>query len=336
MSELQPEERRAVHAALERMGLLRPGEQPPLTPLAGGVSSLIVRVDTAAGPLCLKRALPQLKVAALWQAPVERNRAEVAWMRVASRIVPDAVPRLLGDDADGNAFAMAFLDPSDHPLWKTRLLAGQAEPPMAAAVGGLLAAIHAATAGDADCARTFATDADFFALRLDPYFNAAAARHPQCADALHRLVESTAGTRLALVHGDVSPKNILLGPRGPVLLDAECAWYGDPAFDLAFCINHLLLKSVFRPSATEAYLRCIEAMRDAYLPAVGWEATAGFERRCAALIGGLLLARIDGKSPVEYITTDTYRERVRRAAVPLLLAPVTSLSDLIEHWKTTA
>ena len=321
-------------AALGRMGLLRAGETPVLTQLTGGVSSLIVRADTARGPVCVKQALPQLKVAALWEAPVERNRAEVAWMRIAAAIVPGTVPAILGEDAQDNAFAMAWLDPGAYPVWKAQLQGGLADIETAAAVGRHLVAIHAATAGDAQVARDFANDALFHAIRLEPYFVATARKHPDCAGALHRLVDRTAGTKHALVHGDISPKNILVGSDGPVFLDAECAWYGDPAFDLAFCLNHLLLKCVWRPHATAAFLACFDALAAAYLAGVTWEPRAALEGRAAALLAGMLLARIDGKSPVEYITGDADRDRVRRFAIPLLLQPAARLSDIRQRWST--
>jgi len=326
------EERRLV-AALRRMRLVQADETPVLTELTGGVSSLIVRADTARGPVCIKQALPRLKVAALWEAPVERNRAEVAWMRIATRVVPGSVPAILGEDAQDNAFAMAWLDPAQYPIWKAQLRSGIVDAGTAQAVGHNLAAIHAATAGDASVARDFAHDAAFHAIRLEPYFVETARKHPDCAAALHRLVDTTANTKHALVHGDISPKNILVGPAGPVFLDAECAWYGDPAFDLAFCLNHLLLKSVWRPGAVAGYLRCFDALRAAYLAGVTWEAPALLEARAAALLAGMLLARIDGKSPVEYITADADRDRVRRFAIPLLLQPASSLSDIRQRWS---
>ena len=186
--ELSPGDTQALRAALQRMRLLGPHETARFTPLAGGVSSLIVRVDAARGPLCVKRALARLKVASLWEAPVERNRAEVGWMRVAMRVVPGAVPQILGEDAQDNAFAMAYLEPQRYPVWKSQLRDGVVEPATAAAVGRNLAAIHAATAGDAELARAFAHDANFHALRLEPYFIEAARKHPDCAGALHRLV----------------------------------------------------------------------------------------------------------------------------------------------------
>ncbi|MDM0113146.1 aminoglycoside phosphotransferase family protein [Variovorax sp. J22R133] len=322
-----------VLAALRRMKLIGPDEAPQVTPLTGGVSSLIVRVDTARGPLCVKRALPQLKVAALWEAPVERNRAEVAWMRIARRIVPAAVPEILGEDALDNAFAMRYLEPAEYPVWKSQLRDGVADIATAQRVGMSLSAIHSATANDAALARAFANDVNFHALRLEPYLLATAQMHPECADALTALVERTASTRRALVHGDVSPKNILVGANGPVLLDAECAWYGDPAFDLAFCLNHLLLKCVWRPSSADDFLRCFDALQGAYLSGVDWEARDVLEARAAALLPGLLLARIDGKSPVEYIVQEADRQRVRGVAIPLLLQTPSRLSDIRQRWS---
>ena len=334
---LDPDTAQGVLDSLRRMQLVGPDEEPPITPLTGGVSSLIVRVDTvASGPLCLKRALPQLKVAALWEAPVQRNRAEVLWMQVAGQIVPHAVPAILGHDPQDNSFAMAYLEPADYPVWKQQLLSGVADPKTASALGQLLVAIHSATAGSAAMAARFANDANFYALRLEPYFVETARRHPECAAVLLRLVDTTAGCKRALVHGDVSPKNILVGPHGPVLLDAECAWYGDPAFDLAFCLNHLLLKSVPRPSASGDYLRCFNALASSYLAQVEWEPAAQLEQRAAALLAALLLARIDGKSPVEYITTEADRDRVRRAAIPMLRSGVGNLAELVDWWNTAA
>jgi len=181
--------------------------------------------------------------------------------------------------------------------------------------------------------RAFPNDSHFFALRLEPYFVETARRHPECASALHRLVETTASTQRALVHGDISPKNILVGAQGPVFLDAECAWYGDPAFDLAFCLNHLLLKCVWRPASTPGYLRCFDALATAYLGGVAWEPVAALEARACALLAGMLLGRIDGKSPVEYITQDADRARVRRFAIPLLLRSAATLSDIRNRWS---
>jgi aminoglycoside phosphotransferase (APT) family kinase protein len=320
-------------AALRRLGLAGDADHPRFAPLPGGVSSDIWRVDVDGGPICVKRALPKLKVAADWRAPVERNAYEVAWIETAGRIVPGSAPRILGHDAEAGLFAMEFLDPAGHLLWKTELMEGRVDAGFAARVGQSLAAIHAGTAGDQAVAERFATDRIFHAIRLEPYLEATARAHPDLAPALAALVDTTAGTKHALVHGDVSPKNILIGPGGPVFLDAECAWYGDPAFDLAFCVNHLLLKCLWRPAAAAGFIACFKGLAKAYLAGVVWEAPAAVERRCARLLPGLLLARIDGKSPVEYITAESDKNVVRKTARWLLAEPVDTLVSMAAAWK---
>ena len=318
------------------MGLIGADETARIQALAGGVSSDIVRADLARGPVCIKRALARLKVKADWRAPVERNRWEVEWMRTAAAIVPDAVPRILGEDRAHGMFAMEYLDERDHPVWKALLRDGVVDPAFAARVGDGVARIHSATAGSAQVAAAFSTDHVFFPIRLEPYLIATSAIHADVSARLSELAQVTAATKQALVHGDVSPKNILCGPHGPVFLDAECAWYGDPVFDLAFCLNHMLLKCLWRPQWSRGYLACFDALADAYLAGVDWEPRAATEARAAALLPGLFLARVDGKSPVEYVTEAWQREAVRRVAKPLLLQPVPTLARIRMRWQEEA
>jgi aminoglycoside phosphotransferase (APT) family kinase protein len=254
-------------------------------------------------------------------------------MRVAGAIRPDNVPELLGEDEESHLLAMRFLPPSSYALWKTMLRDGHADPAFAAELGHVLAAIHAGTADDPAIAARFATDAAFHALRLEPYLLATARAHPDLAGRLETLSAATAATRRCLVHGDVSPKNILAGPKGPVLLDAECAWFGDPAFDLSFVLNHLLLKCVWTPSAAADFLRCFEALTESYRAGVTWEAASGLGQRVAGLLPALMLARIDGKSPVEYITAEADKERVRRFAIRLLKQPAEAPSGIAAAWR---
>lgn len=322
-----------LRAFVLRAGLARPGEASTWTPLTGGVSSDIWRVDLPGRTICIKCALPRLKVANEWHAPVERNAYEWAWINFAARHCPDNVPKPLASDAAEGIFAMSYLDAAEYPNWKRLLLDGVADATVAARVGSIVARLHAASAGDAKIADAFRTDAIFHAIRLEPYLLATAARHPALASVLQALAERTATTRVALVHGDVSPKNILLGPRGPVILDAECAWYGDPAFDAAFCLNHLLLKCVARPAVADEYLRCYAAFADAYVGGVSWEPCEALEARVASLLPALTLARIDGKSPVEYLTDERDRERVRDASAALVADAPHRLCDVSARWR---
>ncbi len=319
-------------AALRRMGILKADEQACLRPLTGGVSSDIFVVEAGERRFCVKRALPRLKVAALWEAPVERNAAEAAWMRAVARWLPRAVPRILGEDRKAGLFAMDYLAPEDHRVWKTELLAGRAEPYFAAAVGRDLAIIHAQSAADPGIPGEFANDGTFEAIRIEPYLRATGRAHPQLASRFDDLARTTLSTKRALVHGDVSPKNILRGPLGPVFLDAECAWFGDPAFDLAFCLNHLLLKGAREGADRTLYGAAFSALAQAYLARVDWESVDGLEARAAALLPALFLARIDGKSPVEYLTLESERAAVRRAAAPLIADPPRRLIDVPEAW----
>ncbi|MEU9266142.1 aminoglycoside phosphotransferase family protein [Streptomyces sp. NPDC048251] len=314
--------------------LARADEAAHWTPLTGGVSSDLWRVDLPGRSLCVKRALAKLKVAADWQAPVSRNAYEWAWMRFASRHRPDSVPELLAHDPGAGLFAMAFLPPERYPMWKAQLLRGEVRVATAAAVGELLGRLHAASAGEAALAAEFATDDNFHALRIEPYLLATAAAHPDLRDILQALADRTANTHLALVHGDVSPKNILVGPSGPVLLDAECAWYGDPAFDLSFCVNHLLLKSLVVPERREDLLRSARVLAEEYGRCVDWEPRPALESRAASLLPALLLARVDGKSPVEYLGDERHRLFVRTVASALLRAPACAVADVLDTWAT--
>ncbi len=317
--------------SLRKLGLIRPDEAPCYEILPGGVSSEIWRVDLRSGPICVKRALPKLRVEKDWFAPIERNRYEVAWLKAVSAIAPGAVPRVVGHDLENNLFAMEYLPAESHRSWKAELHQGRADAAFAAQVGNILGRIHAATSNRPEVAAAFPTDVTFHSIRLEPYLEATARVHTDLAPRLLDLAKTTASSKLALVHGDVSPKNILAGPSGPVFLDAECCWYGDPAFDLAFCLNHLLLKCLWTPPASPGFLHCFETMREAYMNQVTWEPVERLESRAAALLPALFLARVDGKSPVEYLT-DADQNRVRRVARLLIRQQPERLETIRRTW----
>ncbi|MGA8260712.1 MAG: aminoglycoside phosphotransferase family protein [Arenicellales bacterium] len=322
-----------IEAVLRDHGLLETGSDVIVTPLAGGVSSEIWKVEAGGRTFCVKQALERLKVEADWYAPLERNVYEARWNDVANRVAPGTAPRVRCRDDERMFFIMDYLDPLTYELWKSRLLAGRAHTGDAANVGRTLCRIHSATAGDPEVSARFPGTDIFHAIRLEPYLLATAIRHPDLAARLEALSLRTSQTRKAMIHGDVSPKNILIGPTRPVLLDAECACIGDPAFDLAFCLNHMLLKCLARPPAALLYLDCFDALCAAYLQGVDWEEPAALEERATALLPALFLARVDGKSPVEYITTNTDRDKVRRCARRLIQDPPSGLGEIALSWR---
>lgn len=333
---LPADERRQIADSLASMGLIAPGEAFSVARLSGGVSCDVYRIELATRSLCLKRALPKLRVETDWRAPAARSSSEVAWLKLAAQIVPGAVPAVLGEDTARHMFAMRFLPPETHPVWKAELAAGRVDTAFARRVGELIAAVHAATAGKPDIARAFANDAQFRALRLDPFLVYTAGKHPDLADRLCELAKAVGTARIALMHGDVSPKNILCGPDGPVFLDAETASYGDPAFDLAFCLNHLLLKCVWQPRWTEAYLAAFSALATGYLTRVDWEPPEVLKARATRLLPALMLARVDGKSPADYLVSERDRDFVRRNACRFLTASPHRLASIAWEWGEAA
>ena len=326
---------RDIEQFLVSHGLAAAGEPQAWTVLSGGVSSDIWRVDLPGRSLCVKRALPKLRVEDDWEAPPDRNLYEWRWFKTVRRWIPQAAPEPLAFDPDRRLLAMAFLPPGDHPLWKAEMLAGRVDVRFAAEVGDRLGRIHAASAAEPGLAADFASDQGFHALRIDAYLLATARRRPEVAAQLGALAERTARLKLGLVHGDATPKNILMGPEGPVFLDAETAWWGDPAFDGASVLNHLLLKRLAVKDGAQALNDSFTAMAEAWLNAADGEPRGALEARAASLLPALLLARVDGKSPVEYITTDAERELVRRTAIPLLLEAPESLDAVRAAWDRT-
>ncbi|MDZ4799781.1 MAG: aminoglycoside phosphotransferase family protein [Bryobacteraceae bacterium] len=290
---------------------------PVLRPLTGGVSSEIVLVDER---VVVKRALPQLRVADEWLADVSRNRYERAYLEYAARVCPGSVPQVVGH-GDG-WFAMEYLGPG-FDNWKSLMLAGRCEPVHAERAGSTLARIHTASQNEPNLRHAFATLGNFHQLRIDPYLLTTGQRHPDLRFAFDAAAAGLRAASECLVHGDYSPKNILVTSDRLVVLDCEVAWFGDPAFDLAFLLNHLHLKALHL--AEPRFEASVTAFLDAYQP------SPQLRQRTARLVLLLMLARVDGKSPVEYLTPGK-RERVRQFTTPRIREGVDSLATIIREW----
>jgi aminoglycoside phosphotransferase (APT) family kinase protein len=301
------------------------------------VSSDVFRVDTGDGRiLVVKRSIPRLRVSAEWLAPVERAAGEVRWLEFVRSIDQRLAPEVLAELPEAFLFVMEWLDPATHPVWKDTMAAGRIDPAFAGAVGRDLVTIHARTAGRSDIAAAFPTDDCFQALRISPFLLFTADRHPDVAERLRSLASDLGARKVALMHGDVSPKNILIGPTGPVFLDAECVAYGDPAFDLAFCLTHLLLKTIWLRPNRELAMASFSAMLDAYMVGIAWEPPGALAERGAALVSALLLARIDGKSPAPYLADPGDQNLIRRLAKRLLAIPGLDFETLAAIWRAEA
>ena len=300
-----------------------------VTPLTGGVASDIAVVDLSQKRICAKFALEKLKVAEEWRVPVHRNRAEYAWLEVANSLTAGSGVRLFGQSDALCGFAMEFIEGADVYLWKEHLLAGRGVSGEAERVGDLLGLIHSVTAKPAFDRTPFDNRDDFLAIRIEPYLTFTASRRPEVAAAISAVAEDLYRRDAVLIHGDTSPKNIMFRKAEPIILDAECATMGDPCFDPSFCLNHLILKALHLPGSRAALLVAAGEFWNAYRAHVDWEDTAGLEARVCALLPILMLARVDGKSPVEYLD-DTEREFVRRLAIPLIQSPSTTLNAFVQ------
>jgi len=311
-------------ALVGELSICQPDEIVEIVPLSGGVASDIARVRFRDRTICVKFALERLRVEQDWRAPVHRGRAEYEWLSAARRIRRDVVPTLHGWSEAQRGFAMEYIAGPGVYLWKAALLAEEPDRGEAARVADALGAIHAASTRPGFDAGPFRNAPDFEMLRLDPYLRHTARRHPDLAAPLVAMADALGRQGRVLVHGDVSPKNILLREGRPVLLDAECATMGDGVFDVAFCLNHLALKAIHLPGSRGRLLGAFLDFWAAYRPHLTWEDAAAFETRVARLLPMLMLARVDGKSPVEYLTP-AGQAQVRTQARTLIARPVAQL-----------
>jgi 5-methylthioribose kinase len=276
-------------------------------PLGGGVSNTVIRVETEETCLVCKQPYPNLDVAEDWPANVARvhneARATEAYAAIIERVGIEgvSVPRVLFEDREEHVIGIECI-PASAMNWKTVLLDGRVDRNVARSLGELLGAVHRIAAEDEALRKAFSDPTPFEQLRLDPYHRTVARRHPDLTSEIRTEIDRIESVRQTLIHGDYSPKNVLVGDGGGTIwvLDFEVAHWGDPAFDVAFMCNHLLLKSLHNPADGTTYVEAIDAFRSAYDRETPWDR----EREVAAELGILLLARVDGKSPVEYLNEE--------------------------------
>jgi aminoglycoside phosphotransferase (APT) family kinase protein len=249
------------------------------------------------------------------------------------QIVPGAVPKVeFASPADGY-FAMEFLA-EGFANWKTLLLEGVCEPAHAQMAAHVLAQIHRATWDDPKIKTRFETTSNFHQLRLEPYLLTTGRRNDDLEAYFVEEAARIAATRCCLVHGDYSPKNILLAKDRLVILDCEVAWFGDPAFDVGFLVNHFLLKSLHRIARRGDYLHLVEVFAETYQAGLGEERSAEVMAHLPRLLLMLMLARVDGKSPVEYLSeNESKKTLIRTFTRKRIAAPPADLAMLLSEWS---
>ena len=301
-----------------------------VTELGGGVSNTVLLMQSGPARLVLKQALGKLRVEQDWFSERTRIFREAAAIRLlASHLPAGALPEVLFEDRENCLFAMTAA-PAGATTWKSQLLEGIAQPQTAEQVAAMLGAMFTASWADPALEREFGDQTVFDQLRLDPYYRSTAARHPELAHHFSHLMEATGRRRISLVHGDWSPKNFLVAGERVVAIDFEVIHYGDPAFDAAFLLNHLLLKSFHRPQWRERYAGLATRfwhVLDQTMPDADW-----FEGATLEHLACLLLARVDGKSPAEYIREEPLKDQIRQFAADLMERPRHSIQEVFE-WQ---
>lgn len=303
------------------------GNPPKVTLLGGGVSNVVLLVEHGGERLVVKQPRERLLVAEQWLAKRERAVVEATALRLARQITPSKVPELLDLDRESYTITMRAA-PADWRPWKELLLSGRTDSSIGWRLGEMLGTWH----HSADYGQRDFVELDdlqvFEQLRIDPYHLTVAARHPELSDEVGKAVDEllSGGGCRCFVHGDFSPKNVLVGSGGHCVIDFEVAHIGNPLFDLAFLVTHLMLKSVRSPGNAEAYRKCALLFIDGYTSVEGAERVTLGEP-LGLQVGCLLLARVHGKSPVEYLGP-----RQQAAVVHLGASLVRSPTDPFRMW----
>lgn len=304
-------------AALHELGVIPADAPATAVELSGGVSCESVAVRSGGLHVVVKRALPRLLVEAEWLASEGRLAIEATALRLVASLTPDAVPPVIALGEDGRRLVVGHA-PDGWRDWRSLLLEGVVDPAVGARLGTLLGTWQRATT--AVRLPELESQTGFTELRIDPFHLTVARKHPELADRIESVTRRLLTTQQCLVHGDFSPKNVLVGDDGLWVIDWEIAHVGDPVFDVAFLCSHLLLKSIHRRRDAELHREAAAAFLAAY--------GDRDEHWLVANVGCLLLARVDGKSPAPYLREDE-RRTTRELGRALLLEPP---AQLLAAW----
>lgn len=326
---------------LHRVGILKNERDARAQWLTWGVSNVVLRVFVEPRQdIVVKQSREQLRTKADWFSRLDRIYREADVMQILAKILPpQAVPNVLFEDRENYVFVMEAID-AEHRVWKEDLLNGQVDLQMAEILAHYLATIHRETRELVDSASQLADCEVFDQLRVDPFYRYLINRHTDLKPAIDQLVAESLSVKECMVLADFSPKNILItesdGKNLPqvTLVDFETGHYGDPAFDLGFFLSHLMLKTVLHRRSPGSMLELIKQFWRSYIDGrqiVEASDVRELNRRTVAHLAGCMLARIDGKSPVDYLEDNNQQELVRDYVRYLFLSPVVEVEAAIDQ-----
>jgi tRNA A-37 threonylcarbamoyl transferase component Bud32 len=323
-------------AYLRAAGHVASDESPTFTTLPGGVSSRTVQVERPGRPAwVLKQSLAKLRVAADWYSDPARIHREALGMRWLTQLAPpSSIPSLVFEDHEQHLLAMQAV-PQPHCNWKTALLAGDLDVEHVRQFGHLLGTIHRRAAQRQTEIATVFDDRSFFeSLRIEPYYAYTASQVPESAQFMGDVIMAVRARRFTLVHGDYSPKNVLIHEGRLVLLDHEVIHFGDPAFDLGFSLAHFLSKAHYLEAQREEFTSAAEIYWRAYRESLGGpEWARDLEEHAVHNALGCLLARVAGRSPLEYLSSE-HRQRQREVVLHLMRTTPRFVTDLAWSFST--
>ena len=309
----------SVLAYLRKRGLLT-GDATVET-LTGGVSCAVFAVENAEVDLVIKQALPELKTKAKWVADQRRAIVEASALRTYSQITPESVPKFIDCDPEEFTLTMSRLA-HDCTNWKIDLLEGRIQPEMGSQLGLILAKWHNAGAINAEVRDEFMEDSLFEQLRVAPFYRAVAAINPQLSAVIGALIIEVTTVKTTLVHGDFSPKNIMAtSDNRPIVLDFEVAHTGNPVFDLAFLLAHLLCKVLHATDGAQKDKLVRTATE--FLNSYQQSTQVGVSDSLPHHVALIALARVEGVSPVNYLDESSQQRLVAITKSALLDSAMT-------------
>lgn len=297
-----------------------------IRPLTGGVSGAVIRITDEAQDLIIKQAFAELAVPDEWRADPGRAITEARGLELFSRMAPEHAPQVIYVDSKECIIVMQAA-PSTWQAWKETLLQNGATDEdllVGAELGKSLSAWHENTSRPA-IFEQFADDENFRALRSKPFYLDVADKHPHIRQQIAWLASTLHGEPICVVHGDFSPKNILVGPKGQFwVLDFETAVASQPVFDVAFMVMHLTLKALVsgQNRALEVARSFLKSYFEHAAPTIPLD-----ESLLIRHVAVLCLARVDGVSKVDYLTSAT-TDFVRVLAISFLTRETPTIDEL--------